>query len=174
MARGRCADRERGLQAGSGVDVQRQLDDDQVELYALQMAGNTKSAGGSQQEIANLRQAAAPLRTHGLRVTTIVGVMFGRTSSRPSGADPNILKPSSTELWERLTGQKGFLPRLLAVARLLSILVSARAHDEAERLRVEAAVTFAAADGTLDLGKLIEPPPRPRRRRTPSASSDGT
>ena len=123
-----------------------QIDDDTVELYSLQMAGNTKSAGGSQAEITNLRQAAAPLRTHGgKRVTTIVGVMYGRKSSRPSEADPNILKPSSKELWERLTGQKDFLPRLLAVARLLSVLVGARARDEAERLKIEAARIFAAA-----------------------------
>lgn len=155
-----------GFKPGSGVDVQRQIDDDTVELYSLQMAGNTKSSGGSQQEITNLRQAAAPLRTHGgMRVTTIVGVMFGRKSSRPPKADANILKPSSNELWEMLTGQKGFLPRLLAVARLLSVLVSARAHDEAERLKIDAVRTFAAGDGTLDLGKLIEPPSRTRRRR---------
>jgi len=156
-----------GFKPGSGVDVQREIGDDAVELYSLQMAANTKSSGGSQAEINNLRQAAAPLRTHGgKRVTTIVGVMYGRKSSRPSRADPNILKPSSEELWERLTGQKGFLPRLLAVARLLSVLVGARARDEAERLKIEAARLFAADDGTLDLGKLIEPPPRPRRRRS--------
>lgn len=154
-----------GIKPGSGVDVQREIDDDTVELYSLQMAANTKSAGGSQAEIVNLRQAAAPLRTHSKkRVTTIVGVMYGRKSSLPSAADPNILKPSSEELWERLTGQKGFLPRLLAAARLLSVLVGARARDEAERLKIEASLIFAADDGTLDLGKLIEPPPRPPRR----------
>jgi Type II restriction endonuclease EcoO109I len=154
-----------GFKPGSGVDVQRQIGDDTVELYSLQMAGNTKSSGGSQAEIANLQRAAAPLRTHGgMRVTTIVGVMYGRKSFKSPGADPNILKPSSTELWERLTGQKDFLPRLLRVSRLLSALVSARARDEAERLKVDAARIFAADDGTLDLGKLIEPPPRPRRR----------
>jgi hypothetical protein len=87
-----------GIKPGSGVDVQREIGDDVVELYSLQMAANTKSSGGSQAEINNLRQAAAPLRTHGgKRVTTIVGVMYGRKSSRPSGADPNILKPSSEE-----------------------------------------------------------------------------
>jgi hypothetical protein len=98
-------------------------------------------------------------------------VMYGRASSRPSGADPNILKPSSEELWQRLTGQTEFLPRLLSVARLLSVLVSARAQDEAERLKLEAAAIFAADDGTLDLGKLISPPPRPRRHRAESTSS---
>ena len=156
-----------GFKPGSGVDVQRQIDDNTVELYSLQMAANTKSAGGSQQEISNLQRAAAPLRTHGgMRVTTIVGVMFGRKASGSPKADPNILKPSSNELWERLTGQQNFVPRLLGVARLLSALVSARAHDEAERLKLEAVRSFAAADGTLDLGKLIEPPPRPPRRKT--------
>lgn len=161
-----------GFKPGSGVDVQREIGDDTVELYSLQMAANTKSSGGSQAEINNLRQAAAPLRTHGgKRVSTIVGVMYGRKSSRPSDADPNILKPSSEELWERLTGQRGFLPRLLGVARLLSVLVGARARDEAERLKIEAARLFAADDGTLDLGKLIEPPPRPQRRRTTKKDS---
>lgn len=156
-----------GIKPGSGVDVQREIGDDTVELYSLQMAANTKSSGGSQAEIKNLRQAAAPLRTHGgKRVSTIVGVMYGRKSSRPSEADPNILKPSSEELWERFTSQKAFLPRLLGVARLLSVLVGARARDEAERLKIEAARLFAADDGTLDLGKLIEPPPRPRRHRS--------
>ena len=63
-----------GFKPGSGVDVQREIGDDAVELYSLQMAANTKSSGGSQAEINNLRQAAAPLRTHGgKRVTTIVG-----------------------------------------------------------------------------------------------------
>lgn len=151
--------------AGRGVDLQRQVDGD-VELYALQMAGNTKSSGGSQSVIGDLRTAAAPLRTHGgTRVTTIVGVMYGRKSSRAPRADPNILKPSSEQLWERLTGQNDFLPRLLGVARLLSVLVGARAHDEAERLRIEATSIFAADDGSLDLDKLIDPPRPPRRRR---------
>ena len=160
-----------GFKPGSGVDVQRQIGDDTAELYSLQMAGNTKSSGGSQAEISNLQRAAAPLRTHGMRVTTIVGVIYGRKSSKSPGADPNILKPSSIELWERLTGQKDFLPRLLAASRLLSVLVSARARDEAERLKIEAVRTFAADDGTLDLGKLIEPPPRPRRRKPKGSSS---
>jgi Type II restriction endonuclease EcoO109I len=163
-----------GFKPGSGVDVQREIGDDVVELYSLQMAANTKSSGGSQAEINNLRQAAAPLRTHGgMRVTTIVGVMYGRKSSRPSEADPNILKPSSEELWERLTGQKGFLPRLLAEARLLSVLVGARARDEAERLKIEAARLFAAEEGMLDLGssssllrgRVVE---RPRRTVRPT------
>lgn len=154
-----------GFKPGSGVDLQRQIGDDTVELYSLQMAANTKSSGGSQAEIANLQRAAAPLRTHGMRVTTIVGVMYGRKSSKSPKADPNILKPSSNELWEKLTGQQDFLPRLLKVSRLLSALVSARARDEAERLKLEAVRLFAADDGTLDLGKLIEPPPRPSRRK---------
>jgi hypothetical protein len=157
-----------GIKPGSGVDVQREIGDDTIELYSLQMAANTKSSGGSQAEIVNLRQAAAPLRTHGggrKHVIPIVGVMYGRKSSQSPKADPGILKPSSEELWERLTGQKGFLPRLLAVARLLSVLVGARARDEADRLKIEAARLFAADDGTLDLGKLIEPPPRPPRRK---------
>ena len=47
-----------GFKPGSGVDVQRQIDDDTVELYSFQMAGNTKSSGGSQAEIANLQRAA--------------------------------------------------------------------------------------------------------------------
>jgi Type II restriction endonuclease EcoO109I len=153
-----------GFKPASGVDVQRDVDDNTVELYSLQMAGNTKNRGGSQQEIANLRQAAAALRAHQKRVTTIVGVMHGRKSSASPKAAPDVLKPSSKELWEMLTGQQDFLPRLAAAARLLSVLVSARAHDEAERLKLDAVRTFAAEDGTLDLGKLIEPPPRPRRR----------
>jgi hypothetical protein len=162
-----------GFKPGSGVDVQRQIADDRAELYALQMAANTKSSGGSKSEIASLQKAAAPLRTHGMHVTTIVGVMYGRKSSQPPKADPNILKPSSNELWERLTGQTNFLPRLLACSRLLSVLVGARAHDEAERLKIEAVRIFAADDGTLDLGKLIEPPPRPpRKRKKKDDSSD--
>jgi hypothetical protein len=95
----------------------------------------------------------------------ILGVMYGRKASASPKAAPDVLKPSSDELWEMLTGQKNFLPRLLKVAQLLSALVSARARDEAERLKIEAARIFAADDGTLDLGKLIEPPPRPPRPR---------
>jgi Type II restriction endonuclease EcoO109I len=158
-----------GIKPGGGVDIQREVDT--VELYSLQMAGNTKSSGGSQQEIAKLRLAARPLRGHRKSVTMIVGVMHGRKASASPEAAPDVLKPSSNELWEMLTGQKNFLPRLAAAARLLSVLVSARAHDEAERLKLEAVRTFAAADGTLDLAKLIEPPPRPRRRKPKKSSS---
>jgi hypothetical protein len=158
-----------GIKPGGGVDIQREVDT--VELYSLQMAGNTKSSGGSQQEIAKLRQAAAPLRAHKKNVTMIVGVMHGRKASASPKAAPDVLKPSSTELWEMLTGQTNFLPRLAAAAQLLSVLVSARAHDEAERLKLEAVAYFAAADGTLDLAKIIEPPPRPRRRKPTTSPS---
>jgi hypothetical protein len=160
-----------GIKPASGVDIQRERDAE-IELYSLQMAGNTKSSGGSQSEITKLRQAARPLRGHRKPVTMILGVMHGRSSSASPNAAPDILKPSSNELWEMLTGQTDFLPRLANAARLLSVLVSARARDEAERLKLDAASTFAAEDGTLDLGKLIAPPPRPRRRRNRPTSDN--
>lgn len=157
-----------GTKPASGVDLQRDVDDDNVELYSLQMAGNTKSAGGAVDEIRKLRAAAAALRAHGKHVTTYVGVMFGRRSSKPSGADPNILKPASEGLWNRLTGQQDFLPRLLDATRLLSVLVKARTSDDAARLVNDATGFFAAADGTLDLAKLADPPKRPRVRKKTS------
>jgi len=155
-----------GTKPASGVDLQRALDDNVVELYSLQMADNTKNAPAAAEEIRKLRTAAAALRAHRTRVTMYVGVLFGRRSSRSPGAAPDVLKPSSSELWAHLTGQQDFLPRLLDATRLLSVLVKARASDDAARLAAEAATFFAASDGTLDLGKLADPPPPPRRRRT--------
>jgi Type II restriction endonuclease EcoO109I len=79
-----------GVKPGSGVDLQIERDGDPpiVELYALQTAPNTKSAGGSQSDVLALRRAASVLRAGRRRVELYVGVLHGRRESAPHGSDP--------------------------------------------------------------------------------------
>jgi hypothetical protein len=71
-----------GFKPGSGVDLQ--LDrGGVVELYAIQSAPNTKSAGGRRSDVDALRRAAGAIRASKRRVELYIAVLSGRRVTRP-------------------------------------------------------------------------------------------
>lgn len=153
-----------GFKPGSGVDLQ--LDrGGVVELYAIQSAPNTKSAGGRRSDVDALRRAAAAIRASKRSVELYIAVLSGRRVSRALGSDPNIILLASDEFWERVSGIADFRAPLIRATAILSGLITARAASEVDRIRADARATFGDVEGNLDLAKLADPPPRPRRRR---------
>jgi hypothetical protein len=153
-----------GFKPGSGVDLQ--LDrSGVVELYAIQSAPNTKSAGGRRSDVDALRRAAGAIRASRRPVELYIAVLSGRRVTRPLGADPNILVLASDEFWERVSGIPDFRARLIRASATLSGLIAARASSEVARIRGEARAIFGDVRGNLDLAKLADPPARARARR---------
>ncbi len=153
-----------GFKPGSGVDLQLERPG-VVELYAIQSAPNTKSAGGRRSDVDALRRAAGAIRASKRRVDLYIAVLSGRRASRALESDPNVLVLASDEFWERVSGVADFRARLIRTTAILSGLITARAASEVARIREDAHETFGDAQGNLDLAKLADPPPRPRRRR---------
>jgi hypothetical protein len=150
-----------GFKPGSGVDLQ--LDrGGVVELYAIQSAPNTKSAGGRRSDVDALRRAAGAIRASKRRVELYIAVLSGRRVTRPLKSDPNILVLASDEFWERVSGIVDFRARLIRTTAILSSLVVTRAASEVARIRAEAHEIFGDAGGSLDLAKLADPPARVR------------
>lgn len=149
-----------GFKPGSGVDLQieRPGEPPVVELYALQAAPNTKSAGGSRSDIDSLRRGASALRAARRIVETYIAVLHGRRRSGPVGADPGVTKLGSDEAWTKITEIPDFRVRLLEATTMLSVLVQGRAAIEVARIRAEARTTFADASGALRLDVLANPP----------------
>lgn len=149
-----------GFKPGSGVDLQieRPGNPTVVELYALQAAPNTKSAGGSRSDLDSLRRGASALRAGRRVVETYVAVLHGRRSSAALRADPGVTKLGSDEAWTKITGIPDFRVRLLEATTKLSMLVQGRAAGEVERIKAEARETFGDADGMLSLETLANPP----------------
>jgi len=153
-----------GFKPGSGVDLQ--LDrSGVVELYAIQSAPNTKSAGGRRSDVDALRRAAGAIRASRRPVELYIAVLSGRRVTRALGADPNILVLASDEFWERVSGIADFRARLIQATAIFSSLIAARASSEVARIRAEARAIFGDAQGNLDLAKLADPPARARGRR---------
>src|SRR6267142_4388211 len=115
-----------GFKPGSGVDLQiERLGSPPVtELYAIQAAPNTKSAGGSRSDVDSLRRAAGALRAGRRVVEQYVAVLHGRKKTAPLGADPNITKLASDDFWEKVTGIADFRERLLKASTILSSLLT--------------------------------------------------
>ncbi len=153
-----------GFKPGSGVDLQLERPG-VVELYAIQSAPNTKSAGGRRSDVDALRRAAGAIRASKRRVDLYIAVLSGRRASRALESDPNILVLASDEFWERVSGVADFRARLIRTTAFLSGLITARAASEVARIREDAHEIFGDGQGNLDLAKLADPPPRPRRRR---------
>jgi hypothetical protein len=147
-----------GIKPGSGVDLQieRRGSPPVIELYAIQAAPNTKSAGGARSDIEALRRGAGALRAGRRVVEQYVAVLHGRRKTAPVGSDPNILKLSSDDAWEKLTGIRDFRVRLLQATTQLSTLVKGRANSEIARLRTEARSEFGDATGNLRLDALAD------------------
>jgi Type II restriction endonuclease EcoO109I len=153
-----------GVKPGSGVDLQLTRSGTE-ELYAIQSAPNTKSAGGRRSDVDALRASAAALRASKRPVEMFIAVLSGRRRSSPLKKDPNVIVLASDEFWQRVSGISDFRARLIQATALLSGLVTARAASEVARIRTQAHEVFGDASGNLDLAKLADPPARPRRRR---------
>lgn len=149
-----------GIKPGSGVDLQieRPGPPKITELYAIQAAPNTKSAGGSRSDIDSLRRAAGALRAGQRNVQQYVAVLHGRAASAPLSADPHITKLGSDDFWSRISGIHDFRERLLRATTVLATLVSGRAAPEVARITAEAAAIFGDASGNLRLDVLANPP----------------
>ncbi len=149
-----------GFKPGSGVDLQieRSGTPPTIELYAIQTAPNTKSAGGSRSDIDALRRAAGALRAGRRLVEQYVAVLHGRRASSPLRNDPGITKLGSDDAWEKITGIPDFRVRLLRASTSLSQLVTGRAAAEVSRIRAEALGIFGDAQGNLRLDVLADPP----------------
>ena len=152
-----------GVKPGSGVDLQLTRAGVE-ELYAIQSAPNTKSAGGRRSDVQALRQGAAALRASRRPVEMYIAVLSGQRTSRPLTQDPNVIVLASDEFWHRVSGIADFRGRLIKTTAILSGLVAARAASEVARIRAEAHSVFGDTSGNLDLAKLADPPARPRRR----------
>ena len=157
-----------GFKPGSGVDLQLERPG-VVELYAIQSAPNTKSAGGRRSDVDALRRAAGAIRASKRRVELYIAVLSGRRVSRALRSDPNILVLASDEFWERVSGVADFRARLFRTTAMLSGLVTARAATEVARIRADAHAIFGDGHGNLDLAKLADPPSRARGRRVREA-----
>lgn len=153
-----------GFKPGSGVDLQLEREG-VIELYAVQSAPNTKSAGGAKADRAALHAAAGALRASRRPVHLNVAVLSGRRKSTPMHSDPSIMHVGSDDFWERVSGVPHFRARLLRATTHLSDLLRGRAESEVERIHIEAEAAFGDGRGNLDLAKLAYPPPATRRGR---------
>jgi Type II restriction endonuclease EcoO109I len=149
-----------GFKPGSGVDlqIQRQGPAPVTELYAIQAAPNTKSAGGSRSDVDSLRQAAGALRAGRRIVELYVAVLHGRPKTAALRKDPSITKLASDDFWLKVSGIPDFRQRLLEASMILASLVQGRALAEVARIKAEAAAIFGDAQGILKLDVLANPP----------------
>jgi Type II restriction endonuclease EcoO109I len=150
----------RGIKPGSGVDLQieRPGSPATTELYAIQAADNTKSAGGRRSDIESLRRAAGALRAGKRIVELFVGVLHGRSKTAPLRADPSITILASDAFWEKVSGIPDFRERLLKASTVLASLVTGRAAAEVVRIKSEATAIFGNHQGNLRLDVLANPP----------------
>jgi hypothetical protein len=137
-----------------------------TELYAIQMAGNTKSAGGGRSDIESLRRAAGALRAGKRVVEQYVAILHGRKKTAALKNDRGIVKLASDDFWHKITGVADFRVRLLQTSALLSPLVKRRAAAEEQRIKKEAQTLFGDQQGRLRLDGLANPP-RAARRKNP-------
>jgi hypothetical protein len=155
-----------GVKPGSGVDLQRDQPGKPggVELYAIQSAPNTKSAGGRRSDVDALRKAAGALRASKRRVEMNIAVLSGKNTTTPLRADPNIFVLASDDFWGKVSGIPDFRARLIHATNILSVLIKGRAATEVARLKEEAKKLFDDGQGGLNLDALANPPRLPRRR----------
>lgn len=157
-----------GFKPGSGVDLQRDRPGTSppvVELYAIQSAPNTKSAGGRRSDVEGLRKAAGALRASRRQVEMNIAVLSGRNRTGVLRADPNITVLASDDFWQKVSGLPDFRARLIRATQILSALVKGRSATEAARIGSEAKTLFGDARGNLRLDVLADPPAVARRKR---------
>ena len=149
-----------GVKPGSGVDLQRDQPGKTgvVELYAIQSAPNTKSAGGRRSDVNGLRNAAGALRASKRPVEMNIAVLSGKNKTTPLRSDPNILVLASAEFWGKISGIPDFRARLIQATSILSVLIKGRAATEVARIKKEAKQLVDDGRGGLDLDALAIPP----------------
>jgi hypothetical protein len=143
-----------GIKPGNGVDLQLEDDEGAVHLFAIQAAPNTKNAGSRRSDIESLKRAARPLRANRQRVSMNIAILAGQAKTRDLKSDPGITVLASDEFWHRVSGIADFRARLLRASTILAWLVKSRSADEVERIKDEARLLFANADGQLNLDAL--------------------
>jgi hypothetical protein len=154
-----------GFKPGSGVDLQRdQPGTGVVELYAIQSAPNTKSAGGRRSDVNALRQAAGALRASKRPVEMNIAVLSGKNATTVYRADPNITVLGSDDFWGKISDIPDFRARLIYATSILSGLIKGRAATEVARIKKEAKQLYDDGVGGLNLDALANPPRLQRRR----------
>jgi hypothetical protein len=101
-----------------------------------------------------------------------IAVLAGRPKTGRLRAEPEITVVGSDEFWKRVSGIDDFRARLLAASPFLGRLIRARAADQVERIREEARQLFGAADGTIDLEAVTNPPASQARAGSVEVSED--
>jgi len=151
-----------GVKPGSGADLQRDISDRVVELYAIQTKGSTKNAGGARSDRKGLDAAAGALRAQRREVHLFVGYIFDR--QRTTQRD-HVTHLSSADFWERITGDRDFASRLLHACNLLApaYRIEQSMVREAERIIAEAKQLFGSAEGGIDWQRVMQRPLPSRR-----------
>lgn len=111
-------------------------------------------------------QVAATLSVGNVKAKEIVAA-FERHAAEPlrDNLAKHVVKLASDDFWRRVSGVSDFRAHLIQTTAILSGLITARAASEVARIQAEAEPVFGDASGNLDLAKLADPPPKPRRRR---------
>jgi hypothetical protein len=148
-----------GIKPGSGVDLQVDRGND-VALYAMQSAPNTKNAAGSKHDLDELKKSAAVLRAQRRHVECFVAVLSGRHLTAPHSREPGIVVLASDDFWSRVSEVPDFRERLLAATLVLARLMTEQSEGEVTRIGREATALFDDGTGHLRISALANPPRR--------------
>lgn len=141
-----------GTKPGSGVDLQLDLGDGLVELYALQSTTNTKNAGGRRSDLRALEAAAGALRAQRRHVDLYFGYLFGRKTTTKRGSVTHL---SSSEFWTRVTGDEAFLAKLLHACTLIAPMYVSRATANIAHVSRDAEERYGDQHGGIDWDKVL-------------------
>jgi hypothetical protein len=150
-----------GTKPGSGVDLQIDRADDEVDLYAIQSTTNTKNAGGKRSDLDSLEKAAGALRAQRRHVNKHVAFLFGRKKTTVIRGVTNL---ASVEFWQRISGQQDILPKLLRCCVTLSPLYLERVTADVDELKKEVARVYSDASGNILYEELFRIGPRKRAK----------
>jgi hypothetical protein len=157
-----------GTKPGAGTDLQIDVDNENVELYAIQLSRNTKNAGARRSDLASLERAAQALRAQRRHVRKQVAVLFGRgTDTERDG----VRYMSSEAFWAHITKVDDFAAKLLHACTHLSRLLGDTRAD-IDRVVSDAERDFGDARGGIDWKKVANPPAGSRRRKGARQQAD--
>lgn len=142
-----------GTKVGSGVDLQRDLSDEDTEIFAIQSTTNTKNAGGRRSDLQGLDKAAGVLRAQRRHVTKFVAYLFGRQRTTQIG---DVTHLSSEDFWLRISGQEAFLPKLLQACVVLSPLYLERLTVREGVLKEQVASAYGDGSGRIRYESLFQ------------------
>lgn len=146
-----------GTKPGSGADLQLDLSDGVVELYAIQSTTNTKNAGGRRSDLHAMEAAAGALRAQRRHVDLFFAYLFGRKVTTVRGSVTHL---ASSAFWAKVTGDEVFLPKLLNACTLMSPLYVSQALANRGRILDEAEDLYGDGHGGIDWGKVLAGRPR--------------